>query len=124
MYIYNKYYFYALVDLVDTTLAKVHARIVKKEWDGAFFQLEALAVLNEIEGSWPGFIHGDHIEATDKLLGASLVTVLRALKKQNRLDEINFPSLGAILRLASSFGGDQPDRRQLWDTVSCRAERH
>jgi hypothetical protein len=42
----------ALLDLVDKTLSKIHAKIVKTNWDDAMHLLEALTLFNELEGFW------------------------------------------------------------------------
>lgn len=47
---------------------------------------------------------GKRVELTDKVFGASLVTVLRALKAENRLDVEHFPSLETLLQTASEWG--------------------
>jgi hypothetical protein len=47
---------------------------------------------------------GERVDLTDKVYGASLVTVLRALNNEGRLDAMNFPSLETTLRLATEWG--------------------
>jgi hypothetical protein len=44
---------FAILDLVDKSLSTIHAKIVKKEWNEALVQLEALSVFQDIESSWP-----------------------------------------------------------------------
>jgi hypothetical protein len=46
----------------------------------------------------------EHIEITNTVYGASLVTVLRALKKEGRLDTTHFPSLETTLKYAAEWG--------------------
>jgi hypothetical protein len=97
---------------------------VKKDWNDAFFHLEALFIFMDFENSWPSkqsrhspffFFSraqtqhsvcddGERVEITDKVYGASLVTVLRALKKEERLDVANFPSLETLLKTAADWG--------------------
>lgn len=47
---------------------------------------------------------GERTERTNKAHGACLVTVLRALKKEDRLNVTNFPNLETILKKAASWG--------------------
>jgi hypothetical protein len=47
---------------------------------------------------------GDRVHITDKVYGASLVAVLRALKKEERLNVANFPSLETLLKTAANLG--------------------
>ncbi|KAJ3732847.1 hypothetical protein DFJ43DRAFT_1179168 [Lentinula guzmanii] len=42
MLIYNDFYGYAVLDIVDTTLAKSHTKVQEKEWDEAMLVAEAL----------------------------------------------------------------------------------
>lgn len=49
---------------------------------------------------------GERTQLTNKAYGSLLVTVLRALKKADRLDVANFPSLEYILRNAAEWGDD------------------
>jgi hypothetical protein len=48
---------FAILDLVDKSLSTIHAKIVKKEWNEALVQLEALSVFQDIESSWPSFFY-------------------------------------------------------------------
>ncbi|KAJ7832331.1 hypothetical protein B0H14DRAFT_2592133 [Mycena olivaceomarginata] len=84
---------YGKLALIDSTLTTLHSKIVKKDWDSAFPILEALAPFNEMEDDWPMCDDGKRVELTNKVYGASLVTVLLALKKDGRLDVSHFPSL-------------------------------
>ncbi|KAJ7044610.1 hypothetical protein C8F04DRAFT_1026939 [Mycena alexandri] len=90
--------------LIEKSLATLHSKIVKKDWNGAFVVLEALSLFNELDGDWPMCDDGKHIVLTNKVYGASLVTVLRALKKDARLDASHFPSLETLLRSAADWG--------------------
>jgi hypothetical protein len=47
---------------------------------------------------------GERVELTDKLYGASLVTTLRALDKEGRLDATSFPTLETLLISAAEWG--------------------
>ncbi|KAJ6539614.1 hypothetical protein B0H19DRAFT_1269914 [Mycena capillaripes] len=97
---------YAKLALIDNTLAILHSKIVKKDWDAAFPILETLALFNEMEDDWPMCDDGKRVELTNKVYGASLVTVLRALKKDGRLDVSHFPSLETVLREAADWGSE------------------
>lgn len=54
MYIYNDFFNYAILDLIDGALGKLHARIVKKDWEEAYIMVLALTCFMENESSWPG----------------------------------------------------------------------
>lgn len=47
---------------------------------------------------------GERAELTDKAYGAALVTVVRALQKEDRLDVEHFPSLETFLRAGAAWG--------------------
>ncbi|TCD69881.1 hypothetical protein EIP91_005958 [Steccherinum ochraceum] len=105
MYIYNDFFDYAQLDLVDKQLSAIHSKIVKRDYTEAFYLLETLSVFQDLAGlSYPMADDGERIELTDKVYGASLVTVLRALKKEDRLDLQHFPSLETFLMAGSSWG--------------------
>ena len=60
---------------------------------------------------------GEQTWLTDRVYGASLVTVLRALKKEGRLDVEHFPSLEFLLREGARWGKNMPCRRIDYDAV-------
>ncbi|KAJ3997703.1 hypothetical protein F5050DRAFT_1894107, partial [Lentinula boryana] len=54
MLIYNDFYGYAVLDLIDTTSARLHTKVQEKEWDEAMLVAEALThfgryILNRVE---------------------------------------------------------------------------
>ncbi|THH30689.1 hypothetical protein EUX98_g3495 [Antrodiella citrinella] len=105
MYIYNDFFNYAQLDMVDKQLSSIHSKIVKKEWNEAYQLLETLSVWMEMANlSWPMVDDGERVKYTDKVYGAALITVIRALKAENRLDVEHFPTLKTFLRYASSWG--------------------
>lgn len=55
MYIYNDFYGYAMLDLIDDTLSKLHAKVVGKKWNEAMAVFEALTpFLDMTTASWMG----------------------------------------------------------------------
>ncbi|KAJ3531510.1 hypothetical protein NM688_g7564 [Phlebia brevispora] len=109
MYIYNDYFNYGTLDIVDKELSTIHTKIIKKKWDEAYALLEGLTAFFDLSGcSWPMIDDGEQTELTDRVYGASLVTVLRALKKENRLSPEHFPSLETILKLATEWSKGMP----------------
>ncbi|KDQ18622.1 hypothetical protein BOTBODRAFT_29001 [Botryobasidium botryosum FD-172 SS1] len=106
MYIYNDFYNYAILDIIDHALSTIHARIKKREWDEAYFQLEALTIFQKIESQWPMIDDPDRPALTNKAYGACLVATLRTLSEEGRLDRANFPSLETLLSRAASWGKD------------------
>ncbi|KAJ7129392.1 hypothetical protein C8R44DRAFT_872666 [Mycena epipterygia] len=106
---------YGQLALVDSALGTLHSKIAKKDWDGAFTILEALTLFNEFESDWPTVDDGERVDLTNKVYGASLVTVLRALKKDGRLDVSHFPGLETTLRKAAEWG-------ELMKSISCDSD--
>ncbi|KAJ6490318.1 hypothetical protein C8R47DRAFT_1215181 [Mycena vitilis] len=104
-----------VLDLIDSTLITVHSKIVRQDWDSAFTTLEVLTLFNEFEDDWPMYDDGQRVELTNKLYGASLVTVLRALKADDRLDVSHFPSLETLLRQAAEWGENMK-------SISCESD--
>ncbi|KAJ7490308.1 hypothetical protein B0H11DRAFT_2400961 [Mycena galericulata] len=52
---------YGKLASIDSTLAALHSKILKKDWDSAFTILEALILVNHIEDDWPSIrrVSGD-----------------------------------------------------------------
>ncbi|KAJ7094521.1 hypothetical protein B0H15DRAFT_829887 [Mycena belliarum] len=97
---------YGKLALIDTTLATLHAKISENSWPDAFALVAALTLFNEIESYWPMCDDGKRVVLTNKVYGASLVTVLRALKHDGRLDAAHFPGLETTLRQAAAWGAE------------------
>ncbi|KAK0461981.1 uncharacterized protein EV420DRAFT_1528198 [Desarmillaria tabescens] len=97
MYIYNDYYSYTL-----------NNKVKKKAWNDAMDLLEALTLFFDMEDSWPMCDDGKRITHTDKAYGSLLITVLRALKQDGRLDTTNYPSLETLLKYAVGWGESVP----------------
>lgn len=98
MYIYNDFYSYAVLDLVDKQLSVAHSKITKKDYDEAYCILEALTVFNDMESAWLMCDDGERVKVTNKVYGAMVITLLRALDKGGRLDVTHFPSLEFFLK--------------------------
>lgn len=47
---------------------------------------------------------GDRVSYTNKVYGASLITVIRALQAESRLDPTHIPNLDTVLRMAAQWG--------------------
>jgi len=103
MYIYNDFYPYAVLDLVHKHLSAAYSRITKKDYDEAYCILEALTVFNDMESAWLMCDDGEGVNVTNKLYGAAVVTLLRALDKGNRLDATHFPTLEYFLRKVAEW---------------------
>ncbi|KAK0482064.1 hypothetical protein EDD18DRAFT_1201854 [Armillaria luteobubalina] len=108
MYIYNDYYSYAVLDLVDNTISILNNKVKKKAWNDAMDLLEAITLFFDMEDSWPMCDDGKRITITDRAYGSLLVTVLRALKQDGRLDTTNYPSLETLLKYAAGWGESVP----------------
>ncbi|KAJ6628903.1 hypothetical protein B0H10DRAFT_1777337 [Mycena sp. CBHHK59/15] len=106
---------YGKLALIDNALNILHAEILKKEWDEAYTLLAALTLFNEIESYWPMCDDGKRVVLTNKVYGAALVTVLRALKKDGRLDASHFPGLETTLRQAADWGESMKE-------ISCKSD--
>ncbi|KAG6821526.1 hypothetical protein H0H93_000035 [Arthromyces matolae] len=99
MYIYNDFYAYGCLDLVDKTLSTVNAKIAKKGFEDAYFLLEGLALWNDFEGSWPMCDDGKRTKKTDKAYGALVVATLRGLEEEGKLDLQHLPNLESFLKV-------------------------
>ncbi|KAI0346828.1 hypothetical protein BDW22DRAFT_1424941 [Trametopsis cervina] len=104
MYIYNDFFSFGQLSLVDRALRSIHSRIQKKALEDAYHKLEALIAVNNLHGDWMMANDGDRVLLTDELMGASLVKVLRGLEKDGNLNIDNFPNLETILKLATKWG--------------------
>ncbi|KAJ7498661.1 hypothetical protein FB451DRAFT_1016821, partial [Mycena latifolia] len=106
---------YGKLALIDSTLALLHSKILKKGWDDAFTILEALTLFNEMESYWPMCDDGTRVVLTNKVYGACLVTVLHALKKDSRLNASHLPGLETTLRQAAKWGEEMK-------SISCNSD--
>ena len=51
------FYGYAILDLIDGTLSKIHTKVIKKQYEGAFHLLEGLTAFQCLEDTFlSGFI--------------------------------------------------------------------
>ncbi|KIM46333.1 hypothetical protein M413DRAFT_36146, partial [Hebeloma cylindrosporum] len=98
MYIYNDFFAYGVLDLVDKTLSSLQSKIKKKEWEEAYTTLEGFIIFLGFESVWAQCDDGDRVDVTNKTIGASAIAVLRGLDKENKLDAAHFPSLEALLK--------------------------
>jgi hypothetical protein len=99
MYIYNDFHGYGVLDLIDHALSSLHAKIVKKDWQNALVELEALALLMKTEDTYQMVDDGERVELTEQIYFACAIKVLESLKEQNALDMDHIPNLQSLLRL-------------------------
>ncbi|KAL0949292.1 hypothetical protein HGRIS_009370 [Hohenbuehelia grisea] len=105
MYIYNDYYYFACLDIVETTLTRIHTKLIsRKNLDEAYSLMEALTVFTDFGHPWPMCNDGEQVNLVNKAYGALLVTLLRHIKRQGRLDVTHYPSLETLLKLAADWG--------------------
>ncbi|KAH9840546.1 uncharacterized protein C8Q71DRAFT_412418 [Rhodofomes roseus] len=104
MYIYNDYYAYGVIDIIDKSLSALHSRMTKKDWPAVMAQLEALTHFMEMESVWGMADDGERVIAMVRAYGACLVATLRALKKNGDLTPEKYPSLEYMLKAATSLG--------------------
>ncbi|KAL5519916.1 hypothetical protein ACEPAG_1576 [Sanghuangporus baumii] len=93
LYIYNDYYGYAILDLVDKTLSSINSHVSKKQWIDAWRALDALSKFSDMCYSWLNVDDGDRVRATEGAYGAHLVTTIRGLEEAGQLNEENIPDL-------------------------------
>ncbi|KAG6880169.1 hypothetical protein C0992_004621 [Termitomyces sp. T32_za158] len=98
MYIYNDFYAYACLDLVDKTMISANSKITSKKYEDAYHLLEALALFNLDEMAWPMCDDGERVKKTDKAYGALVVATLRGLEAQGKLDVKSLPNLESFLK--------------------------
>ncbi|TDL16231.1 hypothetical protein BD410DRAFT_643922 [Rickenella mellea] len=104
LYIYNDFSAYAILDLVDCMLSKIHSKVAKKSWMEAWVLLEALTLFMHRESDWPMCDDGKRVIITDLAFGALLVTTMRALQASSTFNEDNIVNLEYTLREAASWG--------------------
>ncbi|KAL1717613.1 hypothetical protein EV715DRAFT_202865 [Schizophyllum commune] len=104
MYIYNDFFAYGCLDLIDKRLSTLHTQIAKKNWPLCMSHLEALTIFLLRNDAWGMADDGDRVDLTAKAYGACLVTVLRALKKDGQLNTDAYPALGYLLKNAAALG--------------------
>ncbi|KAJ3532476.1 hypothetical protein NMY22_g7726 [Coprinellus aureogranulatus] len=109
MYVFNDFYGYGVMDLIDETLTTLHTKITKKSYDDAYPLLEAITVFMDYEDIWTQIDDAERVELTNKLYGALAVALLRGLKKAGRLDKESFPSLEYLLKGITSIGDTLDD---------------
>ncbi|TRM67005.1 hypothetical protein BD626DRAFT_566052 [Schizophyllum amplum] len=104
MYIYNDFFAYAVLDLIDKRLSTLHTQIGKKDWRVCVSQLEALTVFMLRTNAWGMADDGERVRLTGTVYGACLVTVLRGLKKAGELNTDAYPALEYLLKPAAELG--------------------
>ncbi|GLB34026.1 hypothetical protein LshimejAT787_0109100 [Lyophyllum shimeji] len=109
MYIYNDFYAYAVLDLVDKTLAAAHTKIAQKAYQDAYHLLEALVLFNDYDMSWPMCDDGDRTKVTNKAHGALVVAMLRGFEAEGKLNTTHLPGLEGFLRTTAQWA-DQMSR--------------
>ncbi|KAI0677630.1 hypothetical protein C8Q78DRAFT_1003597 [Trametes maxima] len=104
MHIYNDFFGYAILDLVDSTLSSIHTLVVKKKYRDAWRALDCLGRFSDDLQDWKQVDDGERVEATIKAYGAMLVATIRGLEKDDALNEVDIPNLEEALQsFARSF---------------------
>lgn len=103
MYIYNDFYSYAVLDLVDKTLATAHTKITQKAYQDTYHLLEALTLFNDYDTSWPMSDDGDRTKITNKAHGALVVAMLRGFEAEGKLNTTHLPGLEGYLRTTAEW---------------------
>ncbi|KAL5501708.1 hypothetical protein ACEPAH_8968 [Sanghuangporus vaninii] len=110
LYIYNDYYGYAILDLVDKSLSSINTHVTKKQWLDAWRALDALSKFSDMCYSWLNVDDGDRVRATEGAHGALLITTIRGLEEAGQLNEQTIPdlelSLMAMAHSAEALSGD------------------
>ncbi|TFY75958.1 hypothetical protein EWM64_g8054 [Hericium alpestre] len=103
LYIYNDFYGYAILDLVDRELSSIHGFVVKKKWLDAWYGLTALTHLMHTRSDWTMVDDGDRVDITNKAYSALLVKTLRSLDDASQLSEETLPDLENTLTLMTGW---------------------
>ncbi|KAF8969504.1 hypothetical protein BDZ97DRAFT_1653923, partial [Flammula alnicola] len=103
MYIYNDFFSYGVLDLVDKTLTTLHTKIKKKDWEDAYYLLEGLVIFVDFESVWTQCDDGDRVDITNKTIGAEAIAVFRGLDAEDCLTPQIFPSLETVLKKLFKF---------------------
>ncbi|KDR83899.1 hypothetical protein GALMADRAFT_86570 [Galerina marginata CBS 339.88] len=98
MYIYNDFFSYGVLELVDKTLATLHTKIKKKEWEEAYYILEGLVTFVDFEPAWAHCDDGDRVDITNRTIGVCAIAVLCGLDDNDLLHSVHFPSLENLLK--------------------------
>jgi len=103
------FYSYAILDLIDKTLTAAHSKITKKDYDEGYYILEALTIFIDRESEWLMCDDDERVEVTNKVYAAAVITLMRALDKDGRLDVIHFPALECFLKGVARWCGEMKD---------------
>ncbi|KIP06136.1 hypothetical protein PHLGIDRAFT_471035 [Phlebiopsis gigantea 11061_1 CR5-6] len=107
MYIYNDFFGYAVLELVDDTLSAIDSFVAKKKWLDAWNALFSLTVFNPMCGGvWKQVDDGDRVIATEKTFAALAVAIIRALEsaEPSALNEETIPNLESALMDMAAWG--------------------
>ncbi|KAH8827451.1 hypothetical protein DL96DRAFT_1803725 [Flagelloscypha sp. PMI_526] len=115
MYIYNDFLGYAMIWLVNSIFKTMNPLVTKSKWDELYPLVESLAQFFLMDGdAWMQVDDEEFAVWTNKAYGSILVTMLRGLETQGRLDELHFASLEDLLKAAAEWG-------DLAKEMECRA---
>ncbi|KAH8827452.1 hypothetical protein DL96DRAFT_1606722 [Flagelloscypha sp. PMI_526] len=115
MYIYNDFLGYGMIWLINSVFKTMTPLVTKSKWDELYPLLESLTQFFLMDGDdWTGVDDGEFAILTNKVYGSILVSMLRGLETQGRLDESHFPSLEDLLKAAAEWG-------DLAQSLECRA---
>lgn len=99
MYIYNDFFGYAMLELVDELLQSAHKHVTKKEWIKAWAVIDAITHFTEmIDFAWAHVDDVERVIITEKAYGALAVATVRALEAASLLNEETIPNLEWTLK--------------------------
>ncbi|KAG2013808.1 hypothetical protein CC2G_010678 [Coprinopsis cinerea AmutBmut pab1-1] len=104
MYVYNDFFAYGVLDLVDKTLSTLHSKVTKKAWDEAYAILEGITCFMDCESVWTQCDDGQRVNATKKAYAALAIAIFKGLRQENRLSTTSFPSLECCLKNVTELG--------------------
>ncbi|EJC97877.1 uncharacterized protein FOMMEDRAFT_162216 [Fomitiporia mediterranea MF3/22] len=103
MYVYEDFFGYGVLELIDETLYTIHEYVSKKKWLVAWHALDALAKFKEMLTGWLCIDDGEHVRATEQAFGAFLIATLRELEAAGQLSEETIPGLEDSLKEMTEF---------------------
>ncbi|TFY70326.1 hypothetical protein EVG20_g2688 [Dentipellis fragilis] len=108
LYIYNDFFGYAILDLVDRTLSSIHTLVVKKKWLDAFYAIVALTYFMDMNTEWLQIDNGERVDLTNQAYSALVVKTLHSLAAADPplLNEATLPDLEGALKAIAQWAED------------------
>ncbi|KAG8809653.1 hypothetical protein FRB91_009685 [Serendipita sp. 411] len=105
MYICNDYLGYAVFNIVNRVIDSIYRKAAKKQWIESWDTLTALAIFIDTFPDFMNIDDGELVIAADKVFGALVVKVLKALAPEfAEKGESEFPDLESCLRQMANVG--------------------